>query len=71
MKLIEDWKKGLRLYSTRFHIIGLIFSATGTGLALLYGAQDSVQHAMLPTWITYPIFFFIFVGAFIGRFIKQ
>jgi len=71
MELIENWKKCLKLYSVRFHIVGLVLSGISTALALVYGAADSIQHSLLHTWETYLIFFIIFLGAFIGRLIKQ
>ena len=69
--LIENWKQGHKLYSTQWHILGLILSAFSTGMSLVYGSSDSIQHGMLPSWLNYLILFSIFLGAFIGRFIKQ
>lgn len=71
MKLIPEWRKGWKFYTTWFHAIGVVFSGVGVGIATLYGATDSVQHSLLPQWLTYVIFFLIFVGAAIGRFIRQ
>jgi len=71
MKLIKDWKKGIKFYTTKFHIIGIGLSGISTGIALVYGSMDSIQHSIMPAWITYLIFFFIFLGAFLSRFIKQ
>ncbi len=55
----------------KFHLCGMAITGASTGLALVYGAADSTQHAMLTSWQTYCIFFVIFLGAFLGRFIKQ
>lgn len=71
MKPIYNWKDGWKFYSTWFHIAGLIFSGAGTGMALVYGSMDRIQHSLLPTWATYLIIFLIFLGAIIGRFTKQ
>ncbi len=61
----------LHWHSTRLHILGIVLSALATGLSLAYGSADSVQHAMLPTWLTPLILGLIFVGAFVGRLLKQ
>lgn len=71
MNLIHNWKQGWKFYTTWLHLLGMIFSGVGTGLALAYGAMDSIQHSLFPTWVTYLIIFLIFTGALIGRFIKQ
>ena len=70
-KLIQNWRDGFRMYTTWFHLLGLIFSGGGVGLAVLYGATDSTQHSLLPPWLNYSIFFIIFLGAAIGKFIRQ
>lgn len=70
-KVISNWRKGGKFYTTWIHILGMVFSGIGTGMALMYGAADQIQHSMLKTWETYLIFFLIFLGALIGRFLKQ
>jgi len=71
MNLIKDWRKGLKLYTTKLHLFGMGLTGLSTGLALVYGSMDTIQHSIIATWVTYLIFFFIFLGAFLARFIKQ
>lgn len=69
--IIPNWRDWKRMYTTWFHLAGLIFSGVGTGLAIVYGSLDSIQHSLLPSWATYSIFFIMFLGAAIGKFIRQ
>ena len=71
MKLIPEWKRGWKFYTTWFHLAGLLFSGVGTGLAIVYGSLDSIQHSLLPSWATYSILFIMFLGAAVGKFIRQ
>ena len=70
-KLISCWKDPLHLHSMKGITFGMLVSGLSTALALLYGSQDASQHAMLPRWANYLVFFIIFTGCFIGRLWKQ
>lgn len=67
----SSWRTIWRWHCTKMHILGILLSALATGLSLAYGSADSVQHAMLPPWLTPVVLGLIFVGAFIGRLLKQ
>lgn len=69
--MIPNWRDWKRMYTTWFHLAGLLFSGIGTGLALVYGSLDTLQHSLIPTWVTYLIMFIIFLGAAVGKFIRQ
>ncbi len=70
-QLVSNWRRMLHWHCTKMHILGIVLSALATGLSLAYGSADSVQHAMLPGWLTPVVLGLIFVGAFIGRLLKQ
>lgn len=65
--LIWNWKKCFHLHSIKGLSVGVILSALATALALVYGSADASEHALVPSWVTYLIFFLIFAGSFIGR----
>lgn len=69
--LIYNWNRPFHLHSIKGLTVGVIFSALSTALALVYGSADASEHALVPAWITYFIFFLIFCGSFIGRLLKQ
>ena len=69
--LIDNWRHPFKFHSIKGLSVGVIWSAIATALALLYGSTDASQHAMLPSWANYFIFFIIFCGSFIGRLWQQ
>ena len=66
-----DGKPTPKFYTMCLHIFGMIFSGIGTALALAYGAMDSIQHSLFPTWVTYLIIFLIFACALVGGLLKN
>lgn len=69
--IIPDWKKCFHFHSVKGLSLGVVASALATGIALVYSSTDASQHAMLPSWLNYFIFFLIFAGSFIGRLWRQ
>ena len=67
---VPNWRKGFKFQTTWWHVAGLLFAGLGTGLALVYGSADQFQHSLLKDWQTYSIFFIIFSGSIIARFLK-
>jgi len=69
--LVDGWNRPFRFHSIKSVTVGMVLSSASTGLALVYGSADPLQHAMIPHWMTSAIFFVIFTGSFIGRLWKQ
>ena len=66
-RLITNWRKCFQLHCIKGLTFGIVLSALSTGLAIVYGSADASQHALIPSWLTYIVFFCIFTGSFIGR----
>lgn len=70
-QLVSNWRNAHKLYCVRIAAVGTALSWIASGLAAVYGATDSVQHAMLPAWLNYLIFGCIFAGVIVGRILHQ
>lgn len=69
--LIPNWKQAHKLHCVRIAAVGTVLSWAASGLSAVYGATDSIQHAMLPGWATDLILGCIFVGVIVGRILHQ
>ena len=69
--LIPNWRDAHKWHSVRLAAIGTVLSWLASGLAAVYGATDSIQHAMLPAWLNYLILGCIFAGVIVGRILHQ